>query len=70
MSSKSSILMTTRTSDLDSLRHVNNRLYEQLCSEGRYRLLEEQGYSIEALLDKAITLRPIASFVKFSLQQK
>ncbi len=67
---KSSISMTTRTSDLDSLRHVNNRVYEQFCSEGRYRLLEEQGYSIEALLEKAITLRPVASFVKFSLQQK
>jgi acyl-CoA thioesterase FadM len=62
--------MTTRTSDLDSLRHVNNRIYEQFCAEGRYRLLEEQGYAIEALLDQAIALRPGASFVKFSLQQR
>jgi acyl-CoA thioesterase FadM len=70
MSLKSSISMTTRISDLDSLRHVNNRIYEQLCLEGRFHLLEEQGYSIEALLDRAIVLRPLASFVKFSLQQK
>jgi acyl-CoA thioesterase FadM len=33
--------MTTRISDLDSLRHVNNRIYEQFCSEGRSRQLEE-----------------------------
>jgi acyl-CoA thioesterase FadM len=70
MSVKSSVAVTTRTSDLDSLRHVNNRVYEQFCSEGRYRLLQEQGYSIEALLNQAITLRPVASFVKFFLQQK
>lgn len=70
MSVKSSISVKTRTSDLDSLRHVNNRIYEQFCSEGRYQLLEEQGHSIEALLDKAIALRPVASFVKFSIQQK
>jgi acyl-CoA thioesterase FadM len=62
--------MTTRTSDLDFHRHVNNKIYEQFCSEGRYRLLEEQGYSIEALLNQAVTLRPVASFVKFFLQQK
>jgi acyl-CoA thioesterase FadM len=67
---KSSISMTTRTSDLDSLRHVNNRIYEQFCSEGRYTLLAEQGYSIETLLEKTIALRPVASFVKFFLQQK
>lgn len=70
MSFKNSITMTTRISDMDSLRHVNNRTYEQLCSESRYRLLEEQGYSIETLLDKTIALRPMASFVKFALQQK
>lgn len=70
MSLKNSISMTTRISDLDSLRHVNNRIYEQLCSEGRYRLLEEQGYSLETLLNEAITLRPLASFVKFSRQQE
>jgi acyl-CoA thioesterase FadM len=65
-----SILVTTRISDLDSLRHVNNRIYEQFCSEGRFRLLEEHGYPIEALLSRDITLRPLASFVKFSRQQK
>lgn len=70
MSAKSSIAVTTRTSDLDFLRHVNNRIYEQFCSDGRYRLLEEQGYSIDALLGKAIVLRPVASFVKFFLQQQ
>jgi acyl-CoA thioesterase FadM len=67
---KSSIQLTTRTSDLDSLRHVNNRIYEQLCSEGRFRLLEEQGYPLEALLEKSYYLRPVASFVRFSHQQK
>jgi acyl-CoA thioesterase FadM len=70
MSVKSAISMTTRTSDLDSLRHVNNRVYEQFCSEARYRLLEEQGYSIESLLEKNIVMRPVVSFVKFFLQQK
>ncbi len=70
MSVKNSIAVTTRVSDLDSLRHVNNRVYEQLCAEGRYRLLEEQGYSIETLMGKTIALRPMASFVKFALQQK
>jgi acyl-CoA thioesterase FadM len=70
MSPMNLISMTTRIADLDSLRHVNNRTYEQFCSEGRYRLLEEHGYSIDALLDQAITLRPLASFVKFSRQQK
>jgi acyl-CoA thioesterase FadM len=70
MSVKSSISMTTRISDLDSLRHVNNRIYEQLCADGRLRLLEEQGYPIEVLLAKGISLRPVASFVKFALQQK
>lgn len=67
---ESSISMTTRISDLDSLRHVNNRIYEQFCSEGRFRLLEERGYPIEALLNRTITLRPLASYVKFSRQQK
>jgi acyl-CoA thioesterase FadM len=67
---KNSISMTTRISDLDSLRHVNNRIYEQFCSEGRFRLLEELGHPIEALLSRGITLRPLASFVKFSRQQK
>jgi acyl-CoA thioesterase FadM len=67
---QSSIKLTTRISDLDSLRHVNNRIYEQLCSEGRFRLLEEQGYPIESLLENALTLRPVASFVRFSHQQK
>ena len=70
MSVKNSITMTTRISDLDSLRHVNNRIYEQLCAEGRFRLLESQGYPLEALLAKGISLRPVASFVKFALQQK
>ena len=70
MALTNSISMTTRISDLDSLRHVNNRVYEQFCSEGRYKLLEEQGYSIESLLNKGITLRPLASFVRFFLQQK
>jgi acyl-CoA thioesterase FadM len=70
MSVKNSITMATRISDLDSLRHVNNRIYEQLCAEGRFRLLESQGYPLEALLAKGISLRPIASFVKFALQQK
>lgn len=67
---KSSIQITTRTSDLDSLRHVNNRIYEQFCSEGRYRLLAEQGYPMEALIDRAITFRPVATFVRFSHQQR
>ena len=70
MSAASSISMTTRTSDLDSHRHVNNKIYEQFCSEGRYRLLQEHAYSIETLLNRAVTLRPVASFVKFFLQQK
>ena len=70
MALKNSITLTTRVSDLDFLRHVNNKVYEQLCAEGRYRLLEEQGYSIETLMGKGIALRPMASFVKFALQQK
>jgi acyl-CoA thioesterase FadM len=70
MSLKNSISMTTRVADLDFLRHVNNRTYEQFCSEGRFKLLEEQGYSIEELLEQAITLRPLASYVKFSRQEK
>jgi acyl-CoA thioesterase FadM len=70
MSLKNTVSLTTRISDLDSLRHVNNRVYEELCSEGRYRLLEEHGSPIEVLLDKVITLRPVASFVRFARQQK
>jgi acyl-CoA thioesterase FadM len=70
MHEQSSISLTTRIADLDPLRHVNNRIYEQFCAEGRYRLLEKQGYSIEALLNKAIVLRPMASFVRFARQQK
>jgi acyl-CoA thioesterase FadM len=69
MSLKSVISMTTRASDLDSRRHVNNRTYEQLCAEGRLRLLEEQGYPVEVLLSKGISLRPMSSFVRFALQQ-
>ena len=65
-----SIALTTRTSDLDSLRHVNNKVYEQLCAEGRCRLLAEQGHSLETMLEQAVVLRPLATFVKFSLQQK
>jgi acyl-CoA thioesterase FadM len=67
---KSSIQITTRMSDLDSLRHVNNRIYEQFCAEGRYRLLAEQGHPIEALIDRGITLRPVATFARFSHQQR
>ncbi|MFN2142245.1 MAG: thioesterase family protein [Candidatus Promineifilaceae bacterium] len=70
MNEKSSISLTTRMADLDPLRHVNNRIYEQFCAEGRYRLLEEHGYSLQALLNHAIVLRPIASFVKFERQQR
>jgi acyl-CoA thioesterase FadM len=70
MHHKNTISLTTRIADLDPLRHLNNRIYEQFCAEGRYRLLEEQGYSIEALLDKATILRPMASFVRFTRQQK
>ncbi len=70
MNEKSSISLTTRIADLDALRHVNNRIYEQFCSEGRYRFLDKQGYSIEELLNKAIVLRPMASFVRFAQQQK
>jgi acyl-CoA thioesterase FadM len=66
----SSMKVTTRFSDLDSLRHVNNRIYERICSEGRYNLLGDQGYTIESLLDKQISLRPLATFVRFSKQQK
>jgi acyl-CoA thioesterase FadM len=70
MSLMSSHTVTTRISDLDSLRHVNNRIYEQFCADSRYRLLEEHGYPLATLLGKAISLRPVATHVKFLAQQK
>jgi acyl-CoA thioesterase FadM len=70
MTFKSSISITTRIADLDALRHVNNRVYEQYCAEGRFRLLELAGYPLQRLLDEGLTLRPVASFVRFARQQK
>ena len=70
MAQQSSIFITTRVADLDALRHVNNRVYEQYCAEGRFRLLEEAGYPLQRLLDQGLTLRPVASYVKFSRQQR
>ncbi|MFN2195938.1 MAG: thioesterase family protein [Anaerolineales bacterium] len=66
---KSEILLTTRISDLDALRHVNNRIYAQFCAEGRYQLLKEHGYPLESLLAQGIYPRPTVAFVRFSLQQ-
>lgn len=70
MSVKSFISLTTRIFDLDSLRHVNNRIYEQFCAEGRLRLLEEQGYTLDNMLAQGISMRPVTSYVKFAVQQK
>lgn len=70
MSLMSSHTVTTRISDLDSLRHVNNRIYEQYCADSRYRLLEEHGYPLNILHEKTISLRPVASHVRFRAQQK
>jgi acyl-CoA thioesterase FadM len=70
MTLRSSISITTRIADLDALRHVNNRVYEQYCAEARFRLLEEAGYPLQELLDRGLTLRPLASFVKFARQQR
>ncbi|MCO5244796.1 MAG: acyl-[acyl-carrier-protein] thioesterase [Anaerolineae bacterium] len=61
--------VTTRISDLDSQRHVNNRIYEHFCADSRYRLLQEHGYPINKLLEQGISLRPIATHVKFRAQQ-
>ncbi|MCB0207133.1 MAG: acyl-CoA thioesterase, partial [Anaerolineae bacterium] len=61
---------TTRIADLDSQRHVSNRVYEQFCAEGRYRLLEQHGWSLETLLARGVTLRPAATYVKFHRQQR
>ena len=60
----------TRIADLDSQRHVSNRVYEQFCAEGRYRLLEQHGWSLETLLARGVTLRPAATYVKFHRQQR
>jgi len=70
MTFKSSISIPTRIADLDPLRHVNNRVYEQYCAEGRFELLGEAGYPLQRLLDEGLALHPVASFVKFARQQK
>ncbi|MCC6276132.1 MAG: hypothetical protein IT569_09760, partial [Leptospiraceae bacterium] len=60
---------TTRFSDLDTQRHVNNTIYENFAETGRILLLSEFGWPIDRLLDEEISFRPVKCFVSFTEQQ-
>ncbi|MBE7412906.1 MAG: hypothetical protein L6Q54_13910 [Leptospiraceae bacterium] len=60
---------TTRFSDLDTQRHVNNIVYENLAESGRISLLSESGWTLEKLLGEEIHFRPVKCFVSFTEQQ-
>lgn len=63
------IELVTRISDLDTQRHVTSRTYENFCLEGRFRLLEKNGFSLRDILSQGITIRPLESSIRFLAQQ-
>ena len=63
------IAVSPRVSDLDTQRHVTSRTYEAFCWQARYKLLADQGYSTDRLLEEQILLVPTRSFVRFTKEQ-
>lgn len=59
----------TRFADLDTQRHVTSRTYESFALEGRYRLLNELGFTQERIQNEQIYLNPVMGYVKFHRQQ-
>lgn len=63
------IQLVTRISDLDTQRHVTSRTYENFCLEGRFRILEESGFSLREILSQGIAIHPLESQIRFLAQQ-
>ncbi|TGK32389.1 acyl-[acyl-carrier-protein] thioesterase [Leptospira gomenensis] len=63
------IQLVTRISDLDTQRHVTSRTYENFCLEGRFRLLEKNGFPLRDILSQGFTIRPLESSIRFLAQQ-
>jgi len=59
----------TRFADLDTQRHVTSRTYESFALEGRYRLLEKLGYTLDQVKNEQIYLNPVSGYAKFHRQQ-
>ena len=51
-----SISIRTNFFDLDWNRHVTSRTYERFSQEGRYRILAENGYSIQKCMEESLVL--------------
>ncbi|EMO56055.1 thioesterase-like family protein [Leptospira santarosai str. CBC1416] len=63
------IQLVTRISDLDTQRHVTSRTYENFCLEGRFRVLEKNGFSLREILSQGIAIHPLESQIRFLAQQ-
>ncbi|OMI18086.1 thioesterase family protein [Leptospira weilii] len=63
------IQLVTRISDLDTQRHVTSRTYENFCLEGRFRILEENGFSLREILSQGVVIHPLESQIRFLAQQ-
>ncbi len=64
-----SISIRTNFFDLDWNRHVTSRTYERFSQEGRYRILAENGYSIQKCMEESLVLIPESTQVRFLTQQ-
>lgn len=64
-----SISIRTNFFDLDWNRHVTSRTYERFSQEGRYRILAENGYSIQRCMEEGLVLIPESTQVRFLAQQ-
>lgn len=66
---QNTIAVVPRFADLDTQRHVTSRTYESFAWEGRHKLLEAAGHSIQSLLERGVRLRPRQSSVAFQREQ-
>ena len=69
MTATHELSITTRFSDLDPQRHINNSYYEIYTREARYLILEQHGYDYARLIAEELYLQPLATEVFFHRQQ-
>jgi len=69
MTASHELFLTTRFSDLDPQRHINNSYYEIYTREARYLILQQHGYDYTRCVAEEIYLRPLATEVTFHRQQ-
>lgn len=62
-------LITTRFSDLDPQRHINNSFYEIYTREARHLILQHHKYNYTRCVTEDLYIRPVATEVAFYRQQ-